>query len=249
MEDCKKIFISHSASDTQIGEKFLEFLIALGYDKANIFYSSKYHQGVELGKSFPDVVRDSFIESDIIVLLLTENFYKSYYCVCEEGAAWISKDKEIVPVLLGNLTFGDMKGFINSSTKSFSPKHSETEELFSYFAKRTCAKQDIDIINAKEKYYDFLKCSVNHQDSRGTLNKKEIEILDGLRKTPSGITAYLDALNAISLTLNGKNVCENLDLPERLEYREAVERLVELGLIKKKGMLISITAKGAKYDL
>lgn len=245
----KKIFISHSATDSEIGEKFLEFLISLGYDKKNIFYSSKYHQGVELGKNFPDVVRDSLVGSDIIVLLLTENFYKSYYCVCEEGAAWISKDKEIVPVLLGDLTFSDMKGFIDSSTKSFSPKQSETEELFSYFAKRTCAKQDIDIINAKKKYYDFIECSVNHQDSRNTLTKKENEILEGLRKIPSGLTTYFDTLNTISLTLNGKNVCENLDLPDRLEYREAVEHLVELGLIKKKSMFISITAKGTKYDI
>ena len=120
----KKIFISHSAIDAEIGEKFLEFLISLGYNKKNIFYSSKYHNGVEIGKNFPNVVRDNFIDADIIVLLLTENFYNSCYCVCEEGAAWISQDKEIVPVLLGDLTFGDMKGFIDSSTKSFSPKHS-----------------------------------------------------------------------------------------------------------------------------
>lgn len=109
-----KIFISHCAIDSEIGEKFLNFLLSLGYKKENIFYSSKYHNGVEIGKSFPNVVRDNFIGANIVVLLLTENFYNSYYCVCEEGAAWISVNKEIVPVLLGNLNFGDMKGFIDS---------------------------------------------------------------------------------------------------------------------------------------
>ena len=153
-----KIFISHSAEDSNIGEKFLVFLLSLGYEKKDIFYSSKYHNGVELGKNFPNVVRDNFIQADIIVLLLTENFYKSYYCVCEEGAAWISKDKEIVPVLLGDLNFENMKGFIDSSTKSFSPKYSETEELYTYFAKRS--KNDYDEIDAKNKYYDFLHTSV-----------------------------------------------------------------------------------------
>lgn len=38
MEDSKKIFISHSAADSNIGEKFLEFLISLGYEKNNIFF-------------------------------------------------------------------------------------------------------------------------------------------------------------------------------------------------------------------
>ena len=114
-----KIFISHCANDSKIGEKFLNFLLSLGYKKENIFYSSKYHNGVEIGKNFPNVVRDNFIGANIVVLLLTENFYNSYYCVCEEGAAWISVNKEIVPILLGNLNFGDMKGFIDSSTNYY----------------------------------------------------------------------------------------------------------------------------------
>lgn len=127
----------------------------------NIFYSSKYHNGVEIGKNFPNVVRDNFIGANIVVLLLTENFYNSYYCVCEEGAAWISVNKEIVPILLGNLNFGDMKGFIDSSTKSFSPKYSETEELYTYFAKRSCVDFDEKEANHfvgpynKKMKYDF----------------------------------------------------------------------------------------------
>ena len=94
-----KIFISHCGNDSKIGEKFLNFLLSLGYKKENIFYSSKYHNGVEIGKNFPNVVRDNFIGANIVVLLLTGNFYNSYYCVCEEGAAWISVNKEIVPIL------------------------------------------------------------------------------------------------------------------------------------------------------
>ena len=88
----RKIFISHAASDSEIGEKFLKFLISLGYDTKNIFYSSKYHNGVEIGKNFPNVVREKFIQADIIVLLLTENFYKSYYCVCRSEERRVGKE-------------------------------------------------------------------------------------------------------------------------------------------------------------
>ncbi len=248
----KKIFISHATADGETGEKFLEFLISLGYDKNNIFYSSKYHNGVEIGKNFPDVVRENFIGADVIVLLLTENFYNSYYCVCEEGAAWISSDKEIVPVLLGDLTFSDMKGFIDSSTKSFSPKHSETEELFSFFAKRT--NNYFNQIDAKKKYYDFLETAVGAFDvkEKATLNEKEIEILKEIGESSNAYAIYSDLMNIIQINCNNKKLCEGLDTIEKLEYKSAMEHLMELGLVERRGRkhalnFIYLTAKGATY--
>lgn len=248
----KKIFISHAAADTEIGEKFLDFLITLGYNKKKIFYSSKYHNGVEIGKNFPNVVRDNFIEADIIVLLLTENFYNSYYCVCEEGAAWISQDKEIVPVLLGNLNFNDMRGFIDSSTKSFSPKHSETEELFSFFAKRV--NNSFNQIEAKKQYYDFLETSVGVSKNKdiATLNKKEIEILTEIRQSTNAYAIYSDLMNIVQINCNNKKLCDGLDTLEKLEYKSAMEHLLELGLVERHGRkhamdLIYLTGKGATY--
>lgn len=248
----KKIFISHATTDSEIGEKFLKFLTSLGYDKKNIFYSSKYHNGVELGKNFPNVVRENFIGADIIVLLLTKNFYKSYYCVCEEGAAWISQDKEVVPILLGDLNFTDMKGFVDSSTKSFSPKHSETEELFSYFSKRT--NDDFNQINAKKKYYDFLETAVGLSSikEKTILNEKEIEILKEISKSPNVYAIYSDLMNVIQINCNNKNLCEGLDTLGKLEYKSAMEHLLELGLVERHGKkhamnLIYLTSKGATY--
>lgn len=248
----KKIFISHSAVDSEIGEKFLEFLLSLGYDKKNIFYSSKYHNGVELGKNFPNVVRENFIEADIIVLLLTENFYKSYYCVCEEGAAWISLDKEIVPVLLGDLTFSDMKGFIDSSTKAFSPKHSEAEELFTYFSKR--AKDDFSRIEAKKKYYDFLEAAVGvtNDIDETKLNDKEVEILREISKSSNAYAFYSDFMNAIQINCDNKHLCDGLSALEKLEYKSAMDHLLELGLVERRGRkhmlnLIYLTGKGVDF--
>ena len=48
----KKIFISHSSLDTEIGEKFVDALIEIGLPKDVIFYSSRYHTGVEIGTDF-----------------------------------------------------------------------------------------------------------------------------------------------------------------------------------------------------
>lgn len=248
----KKIFISHAAADAEIGEKFLDFLISLGYDKKKIFYSSKYHNGVEIGKNFPNVVRDNFIDADIIVLLLTKNFYNSYYCVCEEGAAWISQDKEIVPVLLGDLNFNDMQGFIDSSTKSFSPKHSETEELFSFFAKRI--NYSFDQIEAKKKYYDFLETSVGVSNikDKAILNEKEVEILTEISQSPNAYAIYSDLMNIIQINCNNKKLCDGLDTLEKLEYKSAMEHLLKLGLVERRRRkhtmnFIYLTGEGAAY--
>lgn len=245
------IFISHSAADSKIGEKFLNFLLSLGYEKKQIFYSSKYHNGVELGKNFPNVVKDSFIKSDIIVLLLTDNYYKSYYCVCEEGAAWISTNKEIVPVLLGDLSFGDMKGFIDSSTKSFSPKHSETEELYTYFSHRSYG--DYNELDAKKQYYDFLHTSVGIiNDLSMELNDKEEEILLEISQSPNAYAIYSDLMNVIQINCNNKKLCDGLDTIEKLEYKSAMEHLLDLGLVERKKKrhilnFIYLTSKGAHY--
>lgn len=123
-----KIFISHSSADSAIGEKFLDALINLGVNEKNIFYSSKYHTGVKLGKDFHEVVRDALNSSEIVIFLLTRNFYKSAACLNEMGACWITR-KEILPILLDGLTFKDMKGFIDSHYIAYTPNISDSFKL------------------------------------------------------------------------------------------------------------------------
>ena len=128
----KKIFISHSSLDTQIGEKFVDALIELGVDKNLIFYSSRYHTGVEIGKDFHSVIKNQLKNCEIVVFLLTRNFYQSPACLNEMGAAWIL-EKNILPILLDNLTFNDMKGFIDSHYIAYEPKTKEEYKLLTKF--------------------------------------------------------------------------------------------------------------------
>ena len=54
----KKIFISHSSLDTEIGEKFVDLLIEIGIPKEIIFFSSRYHTGVEIGHDFHKEIKE-----------------------------------------------------------------------------------------------------------------------------------------------------------------------------------------------
>lgn len=46
-------------------------------------------------------------DCDIVVFLLTRNFYRSEFCLYEMGAVWIN-DKEFIPILIDNLTYEDI---------------------------------------------------------------------------------------------------------------------------------------------
>lgn len=125
----KKIFISHASIDERVGEKLVDALVAMGVPQDTIFFSSKYHTGVGLGNNFSNVVKSALAESEIVIFLLTKNFYRSEYCLNEMGAVWFS-DKKCIPILLGNLTFSDMRGFLDSHYIAFMPKHEESYKLF-----------------------------------------------------------------------------------------------------------------------
>lgn len=124
-----KIFISHSKADEQIGEKLVDSLIDMGISQDIIFYSSKYHTGVGLGKDFHSEVKTALNECEIVLFILTPNFYRSEYCLNEIGAVWIS-DKKFIPLLLGGLNYSDMKGFIDSHYIALTPDKTQAYKLY-----------------------------------------------------------------------------------------------------------------------
>lgn len=148
-----KIFISHASLDAPIGERFLEALIELGINKKNVFYSSSYHTGVQLGKNFHDEVKKALNVAEIVIFLLTPNFYKSEFCLNEMGAVWCS-NKKFIPILLNNLTYNDMKGFIDSHYIAFKPNADETYKLLTHL-KDYIEKPNL-VKGVKEIFNDFI---------------------------------------------------------------------------------------------
>ena len=148
-----KIFISHASLDAPIGERFLEALIELGINKDNVFYSSSYHTGVKLGKNFHEEVKNALNSADIVIFLLTPNFYESEFCLNEMGAVWCS-NKKFIPILLNNLTYNDMKGFIDSHYIAFKPNANEAYKLLTYL-KEYIEKPNLEK-GVKEIFEDFI---------------------------------------------------------------------------------------------
>jgi len=245
-----RVFISHSAADAEIGERFLNFLLSIGFNKEEIFYSSKYHNGVELGKNFSDVVKENFIEAEIIVFLLTDNFYNSPFCLNEMGAAWISSDKEIVPILLGELSFNDMKGFLGSQTKTFSPRYSEKDELYSYFLKRT--KGICDEKTSRIKYEEFLSGTIEKKADASELAEEATQILLAINDSKDGYIVYSDLLNNTEIKVNNRDICLGKNRNEKIKYKAAMEYLLSNDYVERKAKalfvsLVFLKAKGVDY--
>ena len=229
----KKIFISHSSLDTEIGEKFVDVLIEIGIPKEIIFYSSRYHTGVEIGNDFHAEIKQYLSSCDIVVFLLTKNFYNSPACLNEMGAAWIL-DKDISPILLDNLKPSDMKGFIDSHYIAFTPKPGEEYKLISklnpYITKRNTQRelQEIfaDFINAandiskySEQYTGLYNADLSFLEEE-IIKKRftDVEIL---------VLEYFKESQNNYLELNNTNFDEFVQSHSNFEYQNAFCLLVE----------------------
>lgn len=126
-----KIFISHATSERLLGERLLDALVSAGIPKNEIFFSSRYHNGVELGEEIDSTIRKALQDSEVVILLLSRSFYQSEYCMNEVGAAW-ALEKPIAPILTDGLRIEDMKGFINGSRIAFRPASNSPDDLLAF---------------------------------------------------------------------------------------------------------------------
>ena len=123
------IFISHSSNDLEIAEQFVDSLKALGVKDEDIFFSAKTHLGVGVGNRFPEVINEKFHQSTLVFLLLTKNYYASYNCQQEEGAAWYTmKEKRIYPIRIG-VSLDEMKGFIDKTVIASLPETNNLRDI------------------------------------------------------------------------------------------------------------------------
>lgn len=103
-----KLFISHSSRDKEILGGLVDLLIdPLGLRADEIFSTSTEGTGIETGEGWREVIRSAILHSDVILLMMSENYKQSEICLNEMGAAWMS-NAHVMPVLIGQLTHGSV---------------------------------------------------------------------------------------------------------------------------------------------
>jgi hypothetical protein len=106
----KKLFLSHAVKDKELVDAFIELLEGgVGIEKEAIFCTSSEGQGIPTGEDFNPFMRTELQHANIVVALVTENYYESAFCLCETGGAWYG-EKPFVPLLSPPVNFGDLRG-------------------------------------------------------------------------------------------------------------------------------------------
>jgi hypothetical protein len=114
-----KLFISHAKEDEAIVSEMINLLEAMGLTPSQIFCSSIEGYGVPLGKDFLDTLKKEISNNVLVLFILTNNFYKSPFCLCEMGASWVLTNEQI-PIIIPPFTFDDIDGVLPKNTQGLS---------------------------------------------------------------------------------------------------------------------------------
>ncbi|WP_157638625.1 toll/interleukin-1 receptor domain-containing protein [Burkholderia ubonensis] len=111
----KSIFISHATADASIASAIVDLIEnGIGVPGEEIFCSSLEGYGIPTGENFISHIKDQIQAPDVVVLILTPNYFDSKFCLCEMGAAW-AKSHRIFPILVPPLEYGDVKDVITAT--------------------------------------------------------------------------------------------------------------------------------------
>ena len=109
------LFISHSSYDENIASALVTLMRTLGFNKSNLFCSSVPGYDIAEGEDIYETLFSKFTDYNIyVILLLSDNYYKSVACLNEMGATWVLKAKYSTLVCPG-FTIPEIKGAVNPS--------------------------------------------------------------------------------------------------------------------------------------
>lgn len=104
-----QIFLSHSVRDKEQVDRLIDFLVlGMGIPQEEIFCTSK-NGGLTTGSSFIEEIRSAMRQSPQVLLLITENYRKSPFCMAELGAAWALQDSGVLPLLVPPVRYDDLR--------------------------------------------------------------------------------------------------------------------------------------------
>jgi len=92
-----KIFISHASSDEFIAKQLIDDILigSLSVNITEIFCTSTDGTKIESGEDWRNSIETALTLSNIIILIITPNYKESEVCICEMGAAWVTRAKVI----------------------------------------------------------------------------------------------------------------------------------------------------------
>jgi hypothetical protein len=108
------MFISHRSTDKEIADMLLDFFLATGLPKDLVFCSSL--PGNDINCKIFEEIKQVILSSAINIVILSNDFYQSAYCLNEEGILWF-QDTPVIVIAMPEISSSNMLGFLNSEYK------------------------------------------------------------------------------------------------------------------------------------
>jgi hypothetical protein len=119
----KKIFLSHATADKELADSLIE-LLTIGCDISpnDILCTSEPGMGIPIGNgNFIAYLQNQIQNPALVILLISQNYFASPFCLCELGATWGLK-LPIFPLVVPPVKRANLKatllvtqaGYVNS---------------------------------------------------------------------------------------------------------------------------------------
>jgi hypothetical protein len=107
-----KIFVSHAAKDEALVEEFVELLqVGVNVHPDDVFCSSLPGMNIPTGGAFIDHIKSQVKNPELVLLVISQEFLKSQFCLNEVGASW-ALSLPIYPLLVPPLDYADVRGVL-----------------------------------------------------------------------------------------------------------------------------------------
>ena len=110
----KRIFISHRSIDKEVADLLLDFFTTTGLPKDIVFCSSLPGNDVKLNIS--SEIKQAISDSGANIVILSNEYYMSAYCLNEAGIVWF-RDTPVIVIAMPEISPSDMLGFLDDNHK------------------------------------------------------------------------------------------------------------------------------------
>lgn len=109
----KAIFLSHASKDKALADMLADLLTSgCAVNPNDILCTSLEGKGIPAGSSsFIKFLHGQIQNPKLVILLLTENFFASHFCMCELGAVW-GMELENFPLVVPPIERGKLKAVL-----------------------------------------------------------------------------------------------------------------------------------------
>lgn len=117
----KEIFISHSSFDKEIVNDFIDEILMGGLDfsRDQIYSTSADDLKNKPGEDWEKGIKEALCNSKVIIILMTLNYRKSEFCLCELGITWAtSSEKNPIYFIVDPVSFDNVPGVLRTKEVS-----------------------------------------------------------------------------------------------------------------------------------